>query len=167
VKSKLQRRDFLIKCSRTGVTCCALLLNSKLSALNSFYKLQNNDPDPKELCYCGYKCTEDCQLLKGSKENNVELKKEAYELWKMKERHNIDFDPDKIFCFGCKTTNKPEGLILVNCTVRSCVMSKDIDCCIECTELADCEKELWIRFPKFKEQVIEMQKKYIESKEKM
>jgi len=141
------------------------MLSSKLSALNSLYKLNYDEiPDPKKLSYCGYKCPADCQFLKGSIENNVELKKEAYELWKIKERFNVDFDPDKIFCFGCKTTDKPEGIVLVNCTVRSCVISKGFDCCIECAELVDCEKELWDRFLKFKEQVIEMQQKYFDAK---
>lgn len=167
MKSKIKRRDFIIKSTQAGMIGCAFMVRSKLSAMESFYKSPDDEvPDPKKLNYCGYKCPIDCQFLQGSVENNVELKKEAYELWKIKERFNIDFDPEKIFCFGCKTKDKPEGVVLINCTVRKCAMEKKIDCCIECDELVDCEKDLWTRYPKFKEQVILMQKKYFESTKK-
>ena len=163
MKSTIKRRDFIIKSSQVGIIGCAFMIRSKLSAIESFYKSPDDEvPDPKKLNYCSYQCLADCQFLKGSVENNDELKKEAYELWKIKERFNIDFDPEKIFCFGCKTKDKPVGVVLINCTVRECAIEKKIDCCIECDELTDCEKDLWNRFPKFKEQVVLMQKKYFE-----
>ena len=37
---------------------------------------------------------------------------------------------------------------------------KGIDCCIECNELPECDRDLWSRFPTFRDQVVEMQKKY-------
>jgi len=166
MKPKLNRRDFIARCSIAGLTGCGLMISSKLSAFDHYNGFSSSQAiDPKELCYCGYKCPDDCQFLKGSVENNVELKKEAYDLWKIKERFDIEFDADKIFCYGCKAKDKPEGIILVNCTVRSCVISKGYDCCIECLELEDCDKDLWSRFPEFKKQVIEMQKKYLEGKQ--
>jgi hypothetical protein len=122
--------------------------------------LINTDINPKELNYCGYKCPEDCAFLKGSVENNIELKKQAYKDWKIEERFGIAFNADDIFCFGCKNTEKPEGVVLKNCTVRSCAMEKGIDCCIECADLTGCDKDLWTRFPDFKKMVIEMQQKY-------
>ncbi|UCG26714.1 MAG: DUF3795 domain-containing protein [Bacteroidales bacterium] len=166
MKSKINRREFLTKCSMVGFTGCGLMVCSGISALEPFAEFAYGEEiDPKKLNYCGYKCPEECQFLKGSLEDNIELKKEAYELWKIKERFDIEFDPDKIFCFGCKTTDKPEGVVLVNCTVRSCAISKEYDCCIECLELVDCDKDLWSRFPEFKKQVIELQKKYLEEKQ--
>ncbi len=90
------------------------------------------------------------------------MKKEAYKLWKIKERFDIEFDPETIFCYGCKVSDKPEGVVTKNCTVRECAMKKKNDCCIECDELTNCDKDLWNRYPKFKESVIEMQKKYLE-----
>jgi hypothetical protein len=123
-------------------------------------------PNPKDLCYCGYKCPPDCKFLKGSIENNVELKKEAYKEWKIKERFNIEFDPEKIFCFGCKNKDKEEGITVKNCKVRSCAISKGLESCIECNKLVDCKKDLWERFPEFKSHVIDMQKKYQEANRK-
>jgi len=40
------------------------------------------------------------------------------------------------------------------------VIDKDLECCIECDGLAKCDKELWTNFPKFRDVVIGMQKKY-------
>jgi hypothetical protein len=119
--------------------------------------------DPAKLNYCGYQCPENCPFLKGSLENDIKLKKEAYDQWKIKARFNVDFDPKKIFCYGCKKSEKPEGIVLVNCTVRRCAMEKELDCCIECNELISCEKDLWSRFPDFKKQVIKMQEEYEKS----
>lgn len=167
MKENLNRREFLKKGSMVGMSCCALMLGAKLPA-NAGYPQSSEETkkeplDPKKLNYCGYKCPADCPFLKASVENNAELKKKAYDMWKIKERFGIDFDPEKIFCFGCKTTGRPVGVVLKNCDVRTCVMEKKLDCCIECTELTACEKDLWKRFPKFKEKVIAMQKEYLKT----
>lgn len=162
MKSKINRRNFFIRVSQAGVAGCALMFGLKLSAMDGFSKFIDDDeiPDPKKLEYCGYQCPEKCLWRQGTLENNVELKKEAYEQWKIKERFDMEFDPDTMFCYSCKAKDKPEGFILKQCTVRNCCMEKGLDCCIECNELSSCEKDLWTRYPKFKEAVIEMQKKY-------
>lgn len=166
MKSKLPRRDFLARCSIAGLTGCGLLVSSKLSALDHLAGYtKGQEINPKELMYCSYKCPDDCLFLKGSIDNDIELKKQAYEQWKIKERFNIEFDEKKIFCYGCKAENKPEGVVLVNCTVRSCAISKEHDCCIECLELEDCDKDLWTRFPDFKKYVIRLQEKYLEEQQ--
>ncbi|MBD3857240.1 MAG: DUF3795 domain-containing protein [Acidobacteria bacterium] len=61
---------------------------------------------------------------------------------------------------GCKELEKPEGIVLKRCDVRACAREKELDGCIECDELPACDKDLWRRFPKFKEQVVELQVKY-------
>ena len=159
----LKRHDFFKKTAQAGMACCALMTASKLGAFNNLF-LEGEELEPKLLNYCGYKCPEDCTFLKASLDNDVELKKEAFKSWEINERFGIEFDADKVFCFGCKTKDKPEGVVLKNCTVRSCVIEKELDYCIECDELVTCEKELWDRFPKFKEKVIEMQQTYLEAK---
>ncbi len=70
------------------------------------------------------------------------------------------FDPEQAICYGCRAEDKPQGIVLKRCDVRACVREKELDCCIECPELSACDKDLWRRFPKFKEQVIEMQERY-------
>ena len=97
-------------------------------------------------------------------ENDPVLKKEAFDAWKINDRYGIEFEADKVFCFGCKNTGKPDGVVTVNCTVRSCVMEKALECCIECDELGTCDKDLWSRFPEFKKKVIAMQQTYLEAR---
>lgn len=154
----MKRRYFIDKTSRIGLGYCSLMFGSNICTLAA--SKSNDKPDPAALNYCGYQCPKDCQFLKGTLENNIDLKKEAYELWEIKERFNVDFDPEKIFCFGCKTKDKPLGVVLTHCTVRGCAIEKELDCCIECNELVTCKKDLWERFPDFKKLVIEMQKEY-------
>ena len=143
------------------VTGCALLLSGKLLANDAFIHFQNQKPDPKKLNYCGYTCPKDCVFLEASVKNDVELKKKAYETWEMKDRFGVaEFDAEKIFCFGCKTTDKPVGIRLQKCDVRNCAIDKKLDSCIECKELSACEKDLWKKFPDFKKAVIKMQNDY-------
>lgn len=162
MKPTINRRNFLVKGTQACIGCCAIFAFSENLALgNSMLMLKDDEPiDPKKLNYCGYKCPVDCMFLKGTIDNNVKLKQEAYKNWNIKERFGVEFDPEKIFCFGCKTANKPEGIVLQNCTVRSCAIEKGFYSCIECKDLATCQKELWDRFPDFKKYVIEMQEKY-------
>jgi hypothetical protein len=159
MNTEFKRRDFITTCIKAGVTCCALSYN-----LTGFgqdpVKKEDEKPDPKNLEYCGYKCPADCPLKKGTLENNVELKKQAYADFKFKEKYGMDFDPEKVFCYGCKISDKPLGMPVKSCTVRKCVIEKGYDCCIQCEGLANCDKELWINFPKFKDHMIELQKKY-------
>ena len=159
MKTELKRRDFIAKCVKAGVTCCALSYVSTLAAQGQA-KGQDKKPDPKSLEYCGYKCPADCPLKKGTLENSIELKKKAFADFKFREKYGIEFDPEKVFCYGCKIKDKPLSLIVSSCTVRKCVIEKGYECCIECERLATCDKELWTNFPKFRDNVIEMQKKY-------
>lgn len=154
MKKELKRRDFINTCFKAGVTCCALSYSTTLTG-------QDVKPDPANLEYCGYKCPPDCPLKKGTLENNTELKKKAYEAFEFKKKYNIEFDPEKVFCYGCKISrDKPLSMPVKACTVRKCVIEKGKESCIQCDGLTTCDKELWVKFPKFKETVIEMQKKY-------
>jgi hypothetical protein len=117
-------------------------------------------PDPKKLEYCGYQCPADCKMKKATLENNLELRKEAYKEWRIQEKYQMAFDPEKVFCWGCKT-DKPAGIVTANCTVRSCVISKKYDSCIQCNNLAVCDEEIWKTFPQFRESMLKLQKKYL------
>jgi hypothetical protein len=160
MKTELKRRDFVTKCFKAGVTCCALVYGNSLQAQDPV-KQKVPKPDPKSLTYCGFKCTTECTLYKATIQNNSELKKKAYEEFKWKEKFGVDFDAEKVFCFGCKPKDNPLSVNVNACTVRKCAIEKGLDCCIECKGLTACDKELWKNFPQFKEKVIEMQKIYI------
>lgn len=157
MSSKLPRRDFLRKTSVACAGSCFLLSGKDLSALS----FQGEELiDPERLCYCSYSCPKDCSFLEASLKNDAELKKAAFEEWGLAERYGMVFDAEKIFCFKCKPGDKPEGPVLTNCTVRSCAIEKGYRACIECSQLAECDKDLWTRFPKFHEEVIKMQDKF-------
>jgi len=158
---RINRRDFLKKSTKTGIATCALLSGTNLASA-AFNFVISDEINPKKLNYCGYTCPTDCKFKTASVKNDVELKKEAYKLWKIKEKYDIDFDESKIFCFGCKEKDKPKGVVTLNCTVRACAIEKEYDCCIECDNLPNCDKQLWKQFPDFRKKVIEMQMKYNE-----
>jgi hypothetical protein len=156
MKTELKRRDFVTKCFMAGIGCCAFAYGNSLNAQDPVQK-----PDLKSLAFCGLKCSPECILYKASLENDIPGKKKAYEEFRVKERYNLDFDPDKIFCFTCKGKDKPLSPVTKSCTVRKCAIEKGYDCCIECPGLTICDKELWKSFPKFWQKVIEMQKGYL------
>ncbi|MCP4902019.1 MAG: DUF3795 domain-containing protein [bacterium] len=161
-KSKLDRRAFLANSARAGVAMCGACLCGQLPAFaDETAGSEEQEPiDPKKVNYCGHTCSPDCKFKKATLENDVELKKEAWKLWKIEENYGLEFDPDQAICYGCKAPGKPEGVVVSNCTVRSCAQEKKLDCCIECDDLVECSKSLWTRFPDFHKAVIAEQVKY-------
>ncbi len=163
MKEKFNRRDFLSRSGRTCVAGCALLMCGNAVAMSSFLGQDDEVPDPKKLNFCGYTCPEKCEFLAATLADDEEMKKKCHETWAIKERYGKDYDPETAFCYGCKTEGKPEGVVVTECTVRSCVKEKSLDCCIECDELSSCDKDLWKRFPDFHKGVIGLQEKYLEA----
>ncbi len=149
----IDRRTFI----STGATVCGLCVCSQFP----FAAYAGDEPiDPKKLNYCGYTCPKDCTFLRATLENDLELRKEAWKEWKIEENYGLEFDEEQAFCYGCKELDKPEGVVLERCTVRACAREKKLDACIECDELATCDKDLWTRFPTFHEKVLDMQQRY-------
>jgi hypothetical protein len=163
MKTNQSRREFLAQSTKIGLLGGALAYCPRILSFGNMLQ-DDTIPDPKKLNYCGYTCPPDCPMKKATLENDVELKKEAYKNWRIEEKYGIAFDPEKIFCYGCKTTDKPLGIVVEKCTVRNCAIAKGYDCCIECADLSACDKEIWKTFPDFHKAVIEMQKKYLEAK---
>lgn len=159
MNEKLDRRNFIQKSALSG---CALLAIANLNPLLAINNIALNDEliDAKKLNYCGYSCPADCQFLKATKANDPVLKKEAYEVWHLKERYNVDFDADKVFCWGCKVEEEKIGAVAGNCGVRKCAIEKEHDACIQCDDLKNCDKDLWQRFPDFHKAIIDMQVKF-------
>jgi hypothetical protein len=164
MNKKQTRREFVSKGCQFGLACGAFALCPKLIVQGNVP--QEEVPDPKKLDYCGYICPPDCPLYVATIENNNEKKKEAYIMWKMQERYGVPFDPEQIFCYGCKNPGKPEGIVLNRCTVRLCAIENGYDCCIECDNLSDCNRDLWNRYPEFHKEMIDTQTKYKAAKDK-
>lgn len=157
MNNQSNRRQFIKNSALTG---CTLLVAGKLSA---FTFPEDKVPDPKKLNYCGYTCPDNCQFLEATVKNDRELKKKAFNTWKLDERYGVSFDENTAFCWGCKAKNKPEGAVVSNCTVRSCAVKKKHDSCIQCKSLSNCDKDLWKRFPDFHKSVQKMQQSYFEA----
>ena len=156
----IDRRVFVSTTAKAGVTLCGLCLCSPLSSFAEEDAGKEETIDLEGRCFCGYKCPDDCTFLQGTLQDDIELKKKAWKLWKIEERFDVDFDPAQAICYGCKTMDKPKGIVLARCTVRDCAIEKGQECCIDCDELTACDKDLWQRFPEFKGKVIEAQEKY-------
>lgn len=163
MKTHLKRRDFIIKSSQAGFACCALMFASKLNVFGGFGETFKTDvPDLKKLNYCGYTCPDNCEFKMAGLQNDIEKKKEAFKLWRLEDKYGISFDPDLVFCNGCKT-NEKLSIITKKCTVRKCAIEKGYDCCVQCDELSGCDKEIWKTFPDFHKMVINMREKYLEA----
>lgn len=147
----IKRREFIQK----GVGCCLILAGA-----GSFIFATDEKPDPKKLNYCGYKCPENCKMYLAGKSDDEKLKKEAFEMWRLEKKYGVSYSPELAFCERCKGTDDPKSLVLSKCTVRNCAIKKGHDCCIECNELKNCDKEIWTTFPDFKVQVLKMQEAY-------
>lgn len=158
MKRKILRRDFVFQTAIACTACC--LISSKAFAALGQDQIQ--EPiDPKKLNYCGYICPADCAMLAATKANDPRLKEQAYHQWRLKERYSIAFDPETIFCYGCKNSDQPAGVVIQKCTVRKCTISKGLDSCIECPELIRCDKLLWTEFPEFREYMLKMREKFL------
>jgi len=163
MKSQLKRREFFKTCAQGCIACCAILATPNLFSMDHGLPFlpPGEKPDPKKLNYCGYTCPPDCPFKEATLKDDLELKKKSWENWKIKERYGKDFDEKTAYCYGCKDETHPPGAVMENCTVRSCTISKGLNCCIECNELPSCEKDLWKRFPEFYEEVKKLQQQYL------
>lgn len=156
------RREFL-KQSAKGITfCCAMTQWSNL--LHGDSEEKPNSPIDEyiekvsqEMTYCAYRCTKECDWLMASLQNDTEAMKEQAEGWS--KRHNNQKIPeDQMFCFGCKPVDKPLGYIVKQCMVRQCAIEKKYETCIECSDLATCDKALWTNYPGHRDYVLKLQK---------
>jgi hypothetical protein len=119
--------------------------------------------DPKALCYCGIPqayCEKQCELFKATRENDVMLKKAVYEKWEMKKKFGVDWDPEKIFCYGCKPGDKPLKVGMAECPVRACSSANGLESCVQCLDLASCDKAFWKDWPNAFELAKKLQARY-------
>jgi len=155
MESKQSRRGFLKSCAKFGGACCLLLAwNRHLPADDSPEEKKNQEKKPidlKQLAYCGIPCVATCELYKATQDNDVKLKKLVYEKWGMKKKFGIEFAADKIFCYTCKPGDKPEKIGMAECVVRNCAMAKGVESCVQCQNLAACDKEFWKTWPELYE----------------
>jgi hypothetical protein len=154
----IDRRAFLSTSATVGFTVCGLCMCSRVPAFAS--EEVPDTIDLTQLEFCGYTCPTDCAFLQGTLNDDLELKKKAWKMWKIGERFDLEFDPEQAFCYGCKSLGRPRGIVLTRCTVRDCCIDRGLECCIDCDDLTGCDRDLWRRFPAFKDKVVDMQQRY-------
>jgi hypothetical protein len=167
MNQKQSRRGFLGLCAKCGGACSALL------ALSRVLGAQENAPaqagpeekpvDLRALAYCGIPrafCETRCELFKATRDNDVKLKKAVYDSWDVKKQFGIEFEADKIFCYGCKPGDKPLKFGMAECEVRTCPISYGLESCVQCGGLASCGKAFWKKWPVAYGQIKKLQARY-------
>lgn len=157
------RRLFLKNCGRLGVACtavCGLPALTSASDQGAAPAAPPKLPDLHTRAYCGLICDDSCELSHATRTNDPVAKRKVYNEWGWKAKYGIEFDPDKVFCYGCKSPGRPRSPNKIKCTVRACAIDRDLDCCIACRRLAGCDKELWKNYPDFKRQMVKLQQEY-------
>lgn len=154
----IDRRAFVSTSARVGASVCGLCMCSRLPVFAGAG--EDERIDLTRLDFCGYQCPSDCVFLQATLTDDDGLKRRAWKTWEIEARFGLEFDPEQAFCYGCKAFGKPRGLVQTRCTVRRCAIDRGLESCVDCDDLADCDRELWRRFPEFKQQVVEMQRRY-------
>jgi hypothetical protein len=162
--SETSRRDFLKNCGQLGLACTAACgLHSVASAADQGTApvAPPKLPELHTRAYCGLICDDSCQLFRATRTNDAAAKRKVYDEWGWKTKFGMEFDPEKVFCYGCKSPGKPRSPAKAKCTVRACAIDRDLDCCIACKRLAACDKELWKNYADFKKQMVALQQPYV------
>jgi hypothetical protein len=167
VNAKQDRRSFLGQCAKCCGAGCALVILDRIVSAQESAPVKPGQPqkplDLKALCYCGIPqayCERQCELFKATRDNDLKLKKAVYEQWEMKKKFGIDFEPDKIFCYGCKPGDKPLKVGMAECPVRACPSANGLESCVQCLDLASCDKAFWKDWPSAFESAKKLQARY-------
>jgi hypothetical protein len=156
------RRAFLKWCGQLGVACCCgcgLALAGEEAKPGQPPARQL--PDLKSLAHCGLVCDERCPLFKATVTRDSAAKEKVFKEWGWREKYGMEFDSAEVFCHGCKPAGKPLNRSEARCTVRQCNLDRGLESCLQCRKLAACDRELWKNWPKFKQQMLQLQQTYL------
>lgn len=155
MEAKQSRRRFLRQCAQLGGACCAVLaLGRGLPAMagpEENGERKQRPIDFSKLSYCGLPCVQACELYKATLENDAQVKKALYDKWGWQKKFGIAYDPEKVFCHTCKPGDKPMKVGMAECAVRICAMANGMEACVQCGNLAACDKEYWKKWPELHE----------------
>jgi hypothetical protein len=161
--SPLPRREFLKLLSQLGVACACGAAAVRLAA----EEVKTNEPaaakklpELKTRAYCGLVCGDWCELFRATKADDPAAKRAVYAKWKWKEKFGVEFDPSQVFCYGCKAAGRPVNIAHSRCTVLKCSVERGLESCLQCKQLAECDKELWKNYPEFRKKMVELQQAY-------
>ncbi len=118
-------------------------------------------PDLKDRARCGLICGDWCELWKATRSGDPAAKRVVYDKWKWKEKFGVEFDPDQVFCHGCKAPGQPVNVAHARCTVFTCSVERGFESCLQCSRLAGCDKDLWKNYADFRRKMLKLQQDYV------
>jgi len=164
MESQKSRRHFLGQAAKLGVACCVLSgWNLNLSAVERLQIETSQETKPLDLApysFCGIPCAQACPLHKATVNDDLKLKALIYEKWEWKKKFGIEYDPAKVFCYSCKPGEKPLKVGMAECEVRKCGTANGVESCIQCNNLAACDKKYWKTWPEQHTMVKKLQARY-------
>ncbi len=167
MKDKHSRREFLERSAKAGAAFCALCVCGRISPAQESAPTKPGQAakpiDLKGLAYCGIPfayCERNCELFKATRDNDAKLKKDVYDQWGMKQKFGVEFDPEKIFCYGCKPGDKPLKVGMAECPVRTCPRAAGLEACVQCMSLESCDKAFWKDWPNAHKSALAIQSRY-------
>ena len=90
----------------------------------------------KFIGYCGIDC-EKCDAYLATIHNDDALREKTAKLWA--ELNQAPILPDHINCRGCRMDGVKTVFCDALCAIRECAMSKGVETCGACPEMAACE----------------------------
>jgi hypothetical protein len=164
MNATFNRREFLSRTTGFGLACacgCSLALVADAEEPASKSAPGPSTRPLRSRAYCGLICNDRCPLRKATVAEDATAKKAVFEKWKWHEKFGVEFDPAKVFCYGCKPDGKPRSIAMNACTVRSCATDRGLESCLQCTRLAECDKDLWQNSPDFRKRMQKVQAEYV------
>jgi hypothetical protein len=159
MQAPLPRRAFLKLFGQLGVACCC---SCRLARAADEAKPKGGTlPDLKSRAHCGLLCNDRCPLFKATVANDTAAKEKIFREWGWQEKYGMEFDAAKVFCHGCKPGDRPLNISESRCTVRACSRERGLESCLQCRQLAACDKDLWKSWPKLKQQAEKWQQEYL------
>jgi len=118
-------------------------------------------PALKDRAYCGLICGDWCALWRATRANDPAQKAKVHREWRWKEKFGVEYNPDTVFCWGCKAPGQPRNVAQLRCTVLKCSAGRGFESCLQCRKLAPCDKDLWKDYPDFHQKMVKLQQQYV------
>ncbi len=142
------RRSFLTKGLAGGAAALAAGAGLPLclrAALGGEPRGSSDRPAGKsvgDLAFCGFDCEAECEVFKGTRDGNLEIKRQTARRWA--EHFGVVVKPEDVACDGCRSKTGRLGYHCQNvCDVRKCALKRGETSCAVCADFPGCDKALW------------------------
>ena len=87
------------------------------------------------MAFCGLDC-EVCEARIATENNDEALREKVAKLWS--ELNGVEITPEMIHCTGCRMPGAKTPYSDSLCPIRKCAMSRHLETCGNCGEMASC-----------------------------